>query len=208
MQNYSYNIYIDISGRKKETQYFGLISINSNQLHNFTKAFNKEFPGFLRKKTKGTDLTENEIDSVLKFFETQNIIFTSTYISHDEKLELKKKYINKAYFYERLVGSTYYRILERVTNKNSSINYNIFLCEDNQINSKKARNYTRYLLKSNKRNTTLTAGLNRDIPEIKFSDIIASAHKKLGFSKLKNYKNYKNCPPKIDEQILTRVFEK
>ena len=133
---------------------------------------------------------------------TQDLNFAKEFFA------LKKLFPNKAFFYERLVGASYFRLLERVTKKKTSINYNITLCEDNQLDSKKARNYARFLLKSNKREAKLTSGLMRDIPELKFADFIASAHRKMEFKKLSKFKHYKNCPPKIDSRIITRVFEK
>ena len=144
----------------------------------------------------------------MEFLSNNKVYFTSTYVESKEKSDLKSRFDGKAFFYERIVGATYYRLLERVTNQNTSINYNVFLCEDNQLDSKKARNYARFLLKSNKRNATLTAGLNRDIEELKFADLVASAHRKIGFKKLKDFEYYKNCPPKIDERLLKRAFEK
>jgi len=207
-QNYSFNIYIDISGRTKETQYFGLIAINSNKMHNFLKHFEREFPRLLKRKIKGTKLNDNRLEKIMKFIDKEKVLFTSTYVSHDEKVTLKKLFPNKAFFYERLVGASYFRLLERVTKKKTSINYNITLCEDNQLDSKKAINSARFLLKSNKREAKLTSGLMRDIPELKFADFIASAHRKMEFKKLSKFKHYKNCPPKIDSRIITRVFEK
>ena len=87
-------------------------------------------------------------------------------------------------------------------------NYDAVFCEDNQFNTKKARNYTRFLLGTYSRKVSLNSGLTRDNPNIKFADFIASAHRKLTYDGLCNYQYYCGCPPTIPTQLLKRVFEK
>lgn len=206
MQNYCFDIYLDVSGSPTQKQYFALIAVNSNFSHNFEKGFDKRFPQLLKSKIKGTKLPPNKLSSILDFFDSNRAYFTSCPIRLEEWQQYAECYSNKAYWKERIYGITYYRLLQRTTKPKVSIRYNVILCEDNQLDTKKARNYLNRLLDSSGRTVKVSSGLKRDVPQLKFADFVASAHRKLGYNILKQYSHYKNCPPQIPPDLLDRTF--
>ncbi len=207
MQNYVFDIYVDVSGRPKSRQYFGLIAVNADFSHNFEKNFEEQFPELLKSKAKGKDLGEKKLAEIIDFFDANRAYFTSSLIKAEEWQKYRESCPGKSFFQERVYGAIYYRLLERVTKQNTSIKYTAILCEDNQLDTKKARGYTRNLLGAHDRKVEMSSGLYRDVPQLKFADFVAAAHRKLGYGRLKRIPHYKSCPPPIPAHILKRVFE-
>ncbi len=207
MKNYVFDVYIDISGKPKSTQFFGLIAINAEFSYNFEKLFSTEFPGLLKGKVKGKDLKPNKLIQIMSFFDKNKAYFSSQFIPSTEWEKHKSDFSGAAYFNERIYGVAYYRLLEQVAKRKSSIRYNAVLCEDNQLGTKKARNYLRRLLSASNRSVRVSSGLPRDVPQLKFADFVASAHRRAGYQELKKFSHYKRCPPPLPPRLLHRVFE-
>jgi hypothetical protein len=210
MLNYSYDIYLDTSGNPKDKIFFGAISLNTQYTHDFKKDFEIKFPGLLSSKNnKGKDLSNTQLRAVLNVIHKHNMWFSSGFIYKDNWENHKQKYSNKAFFTERIIGGMYYQILERLIKKKCSIRYNVVFCKDNKWNYEKAINYTRYLLGTNYRGANLSSTITKFNHELKFADIVASAHKKLGHKELMIYSPvYKSCPPNIRDNLLNRLFNK
>jgi len=207
-RNYSYDIFVDVSGGPCDTTYFGLVAINSDFAFNFEKEFEKLFPRILRSKVKGKDLSPKKLLKIIDFFDKQKIFFTSYLIKSEEYMDVKKMFPGASYVEEKVFGVGYYRILEQVTKKDSSIRYKATFCVDNQLDTNKARRIAGRLLESNKRKVSLTSAITRDCQQLKFADFVAAAHRNVGvgFGRLKCSKHYKPCPPPLRESLLNRVF--
>tara|TARA_Y100000034_G_C6897737_1_gene414320 strand:+ start:2427 stop:3041 length:615 start_codon:yes stop_codon:yes gene_type:complete len=198
------NIIIDISGQPYATLYLGLISIPSHSIDKITKKFKKKYPLFFRSKQKGSKRKPDELKSIIRFLNENNVRMVSLRFKTEEWMNFLNHYKNKSNLIERVIGMLYVLVLEIVCRQHKS--HQIILDIESYMDIKKAIMISNRIAKANKFKFNFSIAMSKTNDLIKFSDFVASAHRKMKKKDLDNFGLFKACDYKLNEEYIKKAF--
>lgn len=202
----SLNHAIDVSGSPYQKTAFGLFSINRNLMNKFYKNFKKKFPRYLGRKSKASNLSENELKSIIKFFDSSGVHMRVAAVENKDWLIYKEGYSDrKKYFKERFYGIIYCIILKTCSYRNYP--YPVTLCREKYLyNPEMALKICKEMSAFSDYNFSLSFGDRKVNDELKFADFIAGAGLKLNKKFLEGLENFYFIDIRIPPIYFLKVF--
>ncbi len=168
---------IDVSGQPKKEVFIGLISIQTHEITKIVSVVKKKYPWFLHRKSKGSSLRINEIESLISLLNGLNVRMVCTHLKSKYWKELIQ-YCgpNKSGNYEKIFSALYFQTLKKHSKELNS--YPVTVCVESFMDINKTINYLRKISSANNINYQISIGQARDNELIKFADVVAAAGRK------------------------------
>lgn len=197
---------IDVSGGPFQTTAFGLFSINRTFMNKFYKNFKREFPRYLSKRVKASNLSNEELERIVKFFNSNGAHMRVAVFENKDWLNHKKKYAHrKKYFQERIYGIIYCILLKTCSYRNYP--YPVTICKERYLSKPEmALKICKEISAFSKYNFSLSFGDRKVNDELKFADFIAGAGLKLDKNFLDKLENFYFINIKIPPIYFLKVF--
>ena len=201
------NFYVDVSGQPQQRISVGISSINVNKMSIFIKELKKRYPRFIRSKQKSSKIKDNQIMSLVNYFNGQKIYMKCVCFGSSSWLRFRELRQRKQYWKEMIYAVLYFYGLKRLSVGGNT--YQITVCHETYLDIEKVKNYLKKLGKAYRYNYQVSSSYASQCDMIKVSDLIAGAGKKLGGKILNNLDNYELLTPSISEiKYFLKVLEK
>ncbi len=197
---------IDVSGSPYQKTAFGLFSINRNFMNRFYKNFKREFPRYLGKRSKASHLSEQELERIMRFFDSNGAQMRVAVFENKDWSDHKNKYAHrKKFFKERIYGILYCILLKTCSYRNYP--YPTTLCKERYLSKPEmALRICKEISAFSEYNFSLSFGDRKVNDELKFADFVAGAGLKLDKKILETLENFYYIEIKIPPIYFLKVF--
>ena len=200
-------IVMDISGNPYERTHVGCFAIPYHLVGKVCHEFKKKFPEYCRGKVKGSNLKEKDLLRIINFLdEYEDAYMAASSISNTDWKNLKKELEHKALFKEKILGITYYELLDPITHRKCS--YDVSFCKDNFMDIHKAITTAQKLAKANNKHLHCSVSISHLEELLRFADFVASAQRKVSAQNIQKINKYRSHKCLINDRRIDKIFFK